>query len=102
MGHNISQPPIYALQLVTITGRVVAKWVTQGAQKMTQLPNTQLSQPLFIPATKVSTSAMTMNLAPILMLPIPLPHQQSSLAPHFYSNTPSTLGTYLLDYKILG
>ena len=54
-----------------------------------------------IHATEASTSAMTMNLAPTLTLPIPLPHQQSSTAPHFDSKTPLTLCTYLLDYESL-
>ena len=52
-------------------------------------------------ATEVSTSGMTMILAPTLMLPIPLPHWQSSMAPHFNSKTPSILGTYLSDYEFL-
>ena len=42
-----------------------------------------------------------MNLAPTLTLPIPLPHWQSSMAPHFNSKTLSTLSTYLLDYESL-
>ena len=42
-----------------------------------------------------------MNPAPTLMLPIPLPHQQASMAPHFNSKTPSTLRTYLSDYEFL-
>src|SRR5882724_6319251 len=54
-----------------------------------------------IHATEVSTSGMTMNPAPTLMLPIPLPHQKSSTAPHFGSNIPSTLNTYLSDYESL-
>ena len=54
-----------------------------------------------IHATEASTYGMAMNLAPTLTLPIPLPHQQSSMAPHFNSKTPSTLGTYLSDYESL-
>jgi len=52
-------------------------------------------------ATEIPTSGMTTNLAPTLMLPISLPHCQSSTAPNFDSKTPSTLGTYLSDYKSL-
>src|SRR5882672_11056473 len=58
-------------------------------------------------ATALSTSAMPIttstpvNPAPATMPPIPLPQRQYFTAPHFYSKTPSTLCTYLLDYESL-
>ena len=54
-------------------------------------------------ATAPSTSAMPMPTNPIPMStpPIPLPQWHSSTSPHFDPQNPSTLGTYLSDYKSL-